>query len=378
LEVTQVFDHRHYVPILRWRPAERGALAKLGWAAESRITPLVELVPRAFHPSDARPDLSVKDVLGRIANDVLENWGQSPLFVDLGLLPASMRTRNGEHPLMALRDEAWRQQLTLVPVTGLDRGQEYQAAAQAMASESGCGLMVRLRCSDIRSIPSAGDLLQLVRHLGVPPKSVDLLVDLGVSASSEVSIRKLCSALPHVHSWRSFTVASGAFPRDLSGLEKNRQHTLRRTDWVLWRDQVCEPADLMRIPTYCDYTIQHPVYYEYDHPGPPNISASIRYTCDEYWLVMRGEGLRNPGGHGYVQYAANAALLCDRDEFCGAQFSYGDDYISEVAGRLGKRGTASYGSPMTWLRAGINHHIAFVVRQIATLFGSPDDSGRMP
>jgi mannose-6-phosphate isomerase-like protein (cupin superfamily) len=40
-----------------------------------------------------------------------------------------------------------------------------------------------------------------------------------------------------------------------------------------------------------------------------NISASIRYTTDDYWVIMRGEGLRNKGGAGYDQYPANAELL---------------------------------------------------------------------
>ena len=77
---------------------------------------------------------------------------------------------------------------------------------------------------------------------------------------------------------------------------------------------------------------------------------------------MRGEGLRNEGGRGYAQYAANATLLCERDEFSGSSFSYGDRYLANL--------TEGYGSPETLLRAGINHHLTFVIQQISNLFAT--------
>lgn len=134
-------------------------------------------------------------------------------------------------------------------------------------------------------------------------------------------------------------------------------------DWRVWHREVTDPSQsLPRRPSYSDYTIQHAIYSE--PQGPLNISASIRYTSGDYWVIMRGEGLRNADGPGYAQYPANALLLTARNEFCGADFSYGDEYIRDIALQNKKTG-----SPETWLRAGINHHLTFVVRQIATLFG---------
>jgi hypothetical protein len=75
---------------------------------------------------------------------------------------------------------------------------------------------------------------------------------------------------------------------------------------------------------------------------------------------MRGEGLRNCSGAGFAQYPANAELLLNRKEFCGAHFSYGDAYIWEK----GSHQAESNGNPETWLRAGINHHLVFKIRQI--------------
>lgn len=78
---------------------------------------------------------------------------------------------------------------------------------------------------------------------------------------------------------------------------------------------------------------------------------------------MRGEGVFNTNGPGFAQFPANAQLLCDRDEFYGASFSYGDQYIEEMGSQFDKPGNA-----MTWLRAGINHHLTLVVNQVSNLF----------
>jgi hypothetical protein len=126
-------------------------------------------------------------------------------------------------------------------------------------------------------------------------------------------------------------------------------------------------GSLLRHATFGDYTIQNGAFLE--PPSRPNISASIRYTTDENWVIMRGEGLRNKDGPGHDQYPANAELLCGRDEYCGEDFSYGDAYIRERYENPQKTG-----NPETWLRAGINHHVTFVVRQIARLFALSTDA----
>ena len=177
---------------------------------------------------------------------------------------------------------------------------------------------------------------------------------------SHPDLKTLCASLPQLSKWRSFIVLVGAFPKDLQKLEKNRRHNLQRDDWLFWRNQVRTlPRDTRR-PTFGDYTIQHPVYRE--PPENSNPSASIRYTHSEYWVIMRGEGLCHKGSAGNAQYPAEAQLLCGMDEFCGAGFSSGDQYIQETSQQPNSPGT-----PYTWLRAGINHHMTFTTSQILEL-----------
>src|SRR5438094_4091665 len=65
------FDHKHYVPVLRWKRAERDALVRLTNDVRTRITPLLELV------------LTKSNSPSKIADDVRKYWwGPSPFFLD--------------------------------------------------------------------------------------------------------------------------------------------------------------------------------------------------------------------------------------------------------------------------------------------------------
>lgn len=114
-------------------------------------------------------------------------------------------------------------------------------------------------------------------------------------------------------------------------------------------------------PDIGDYTIQHPFYEEPVEGANP--TASIRYACDTYWIIMRGQALRKKekgGGTRHEQYPANAELLCARKEFDGAHFSSGDEYIWSI----GSHRQPGPGTPETWLRAGINRHLVLTARQV--------------
>jgi hypothetical protein len=43
-----MYDHKHYVPVLRWKRAERIALKSMFEEDRVRLTPLIELTPRDF------------------------------------------------------------------------------------------------------------------------------------------------------------------------------------------------------------------------------------------------------------------------------------------------------------------------------------------
>ena len=88
----------------------------------------------------------------------------------------------------------------------------------------------------------------------------------------------------------------------------------------------------------------------------------MRYTADGSWLVLKGRNLRD---HGYEQFYDVCADLIARDEYSGREFSWGDEYIDDCANR--RVGT---GNLTTWRKVGTSHHLSYVLRELATAFGS--------
>lgn len=354
-----MFDHRHYVPVLRWKGAERAALQHLFLTDKNGLTPLLEIPP-----TDFASGADVDSLLSRCGRQIAKSWGCARAFVDLALIDPPVRSLAGRHPVVVFWEFAREHQLILVPVTGVSRTLEFQLAVRNVIEQDGHGVGVRLTLSDLESPSLGSDLNALNASLGLTYEDVDLLVDFGIADESNSDFAYVCDRVPWIERWRSFTVIAGAFPKDLQEF-KVGQHLLPRHEWSQWLVQVLSSlSKLPRVPTFGDYTIQHAIYHE--PPPGANVSASIRYTTSAHWLIMRGEGLRTAGSPGHKQYPANAVLLCEREEFCDPYFSYGDEYISKVA----KGKITTPGNPETWLRAGINHHLTFVVRQLAATVGA--------
>jgi hypothetical protein len=77
-----MFDHAHYVPILRWKRGEWVALSQVRPEHCAHMTPLIELTPRAFEHRKPDSTKARKNVLRCTANDILEYWGSAPIFLE--------------------------------------------------------------------------------------------------------------------------------------------------------------------------------------------------------------------------------------------------------------------------------------------------------
>lgn len=350
------FKKDHYVPVLRWKRAEIDGLRKLDWKMREQITPLIELVP------------TVDNTASKVSNEVKTSWAFAPFFLDFVNLLNIETADTIAKVINALRMGGMKS----IPVTGIDRGSYFQTViANAVASDKR-GACIRLYPHDLTSSWLPIKLGDLVQRLGLRPEQVDIVADYQLLTDFAMSFQDLCKKLPHLDRWRTLTVISGAFSEDLTEYNKNAQYTRPREDWLFWCAH--KNARLERRPTYGDYGIQYAFYKE--PPEHSNPSASIRYTSDDYWVIMRGEGLQNENGPGNAQYGANAQLLSAREEFCGRSFSYGDRYIDDLSKGIG------VGTPETLLRAGTNHHITFVADQLSKFFsisiGDAPFLGRYP
>lgn len=367
-----------YVPVLRYKDAELGALkdfASVYRANQNLIAPIVEPVPSKFERSRRGEKVSVDSVLDEIAKDIATHWGwYSPVYIDNWLLEPEMRSDDDINPLERLFNSMRSKRalginIQAVPVTGLDKSRykDYQNTVRKICRKDNLGLGVRILRDDLTKQDFSKQLLTLVKELEIEPEMVDLFIDYQLITSTTSSIlefNEICNLIPSIDKWRSFTVISGAFPPDLANFNPPGVHEHIRADWLMWHDHYSKHRNLVRRPDYGDYTIQHPYFHKQKEYACP--SASIRYTSKNKWVIVKGRSLRTP--QGYNQYPANAAILCSREEYCGADYSAGDEYISQMSLEIAEtESKMETGNAKTWLQAGINHHLVFVMKQLANL-----------
>jgi hypothetical protein len=360
-----MFTSKHYVPILKWKRAEQNALKVLDEKYRKHITPLLQFVMPRGKPGDQRENIVLKfeEQLPEIAEKVIEVWGKTPTFIDVSLLytiPLKVKAliviTQGGHDLGGF----------FIPTVHLNDEQSIKETAYSLAKKNKCGLCLRLICPDFVDLNKLNqDIANFLSAGKLEEKDVDLIVDIKETENNGDKCSKylkMTQDLPNLAKWRTFSFASGSFPEDLSAYRLDEKNLILRVDWMSWKENITRKT-LKRKPAFADYTIQHPIYKEatqFYHP-----TASIKYTLENEWLIMKGKKQR------FEMYLGSAKLLSQNSHFYGESFSYGDKYIALKAKHcdvyLKNKKIGGTGSTETWITAGINHHLALVATQVSNL-----------
>lgn len=355
-------QNSHYVPVLRCKKAECMALRELSAEDRAHVTPLIEIPRTAFVPVRRRSSRKSKPkdpakVVHALVHGLKQAWGDHPLLLDVGLLKAGFRIGDSL-PLEAFAGEARKQSLEIVPVASIRASEPQRGVLRRVASTR--GVCLRLKELDLLLPDFLNRLREFHRDIKVHPRRTDLVIDFEECYEGGPSYASICETIPALDQWRSFTIVSGAFAKNLAGYPMNTVSSRRRADWIRWLEQSQNGTNLPRRPNYGDYTIQFARYLEPKPGSRP--SASVRYALPNEWLILRGEWPGKENGPGREQYTMWAQVLLGRDDFSGEAFSAGDAYIAARA-----RDESHPGDPMEWLFAGINRHITLTLRQLATL-----------
>lgn len=383
-----MFNHAHYVPVLFWKRGEQDAVQQLTYEDKRRMTPLLEIPadrrPPRKEPKRPRPK---RDWLVEMAMRVQHCWdSRLPAFVELVPEPAVPITSAQLASCLPRFFHAARlRDLGLIPVVRLAYEEERRTLIGAIVEEDGQGVCIRLTPEDLGRPSLREDLEQLLAQLATPVERAHLVVDFHVLGAEGFNLLLLCAQIPFLQQWQTFTVVGGAFPSGLARLEYG-PNSVPRSEWLAWSTQVLK--DLPRKPAFGDYATQHPV--PFNSARHPNPCANIRYTLEHDWRVMKGRQLvpraqERGDSDRYEQFPAMAVLLVDardhmrRPYFRGDSFSRGDHYIQKMASKYqsdAEPDRVATGTPTTWLTAAVNHHLTFVVIQIATLFSPSGAPGR--
>ncbi|HEY4011065.1 MAG TPA: beta family protein, partial [Acidobacteriaceae bacterium] len=202
---------------------------------------------------------------------------------------------------------------------------------------------------------------RIMESIGSDSASTDLIIDLqdighDLDRATLVA-RSIFSQVPRKEMWRRFILVASSFPEDLSDIDAASIQKLPRLEWNLWTRLQHKRAALPRLDLiFGDYAISNPTQKELD-PRTMRMSANIRYTTPDDWLIVKGRNVRK---YGFDQYFDLCRILIERPEYSGRDFSAGDKYISDCAEAQKGPGNAT-----TWRRVGVNHHLTLMVEQLA-------------
>ncbi len=335
-----------YVPILRSKPAEIWAW---GHATQTALGN-----SRVFFEID--PTTSAKTPLEDFASRLARNWpAGSVVTVDSG------RFNGANGGVRQLAQALQRHQIPERPVVHLDDPPPVLAEVADACALHGQGACLRLGSEDQDPDPRVPkhQVATMLAEIGLGTQNIDLLIDFKVIASTRDVTRCTPLAIAMLSwaasngPWRSVTLASGAFPRSVSGLQLGAPTPLTRYDAILFADVLSAGPEIE--PDYGDYGINYPIIA----PAPPRQpNPNLRYTDSLAWWVYR-EARTRPGNESFFTACANVVQSAC---WAGPGFSAGDIEIERCS-----RSEGSPGAATQWLQYGASHHIATVVHRLATL-----------
>ncbi len=351
------FGCDHYVPVLKVKRAEKTALMLLPAHARSRITPLLEIVER-------KPEVTLAKHLENAFRDLSASLeGTERCFLD-----AHEISPDGNSGAMAVFARAATDSISFTPVTGISRTVDVAAALLYRAQ----GTAIRLSRADFEAGTLQRRLLGFLGTHQLRPEDVDLIADLGpvddmVSLGVEALADAFMADIPNQSQWRTLTLSACAFPAGLGAIERYSDGFADRIDWVALRNTAAARArQSLRVPTYSDGAIQHPIGVEGFDPVKMQVSASVRYTTGERWLLMKGESIRRrPPSAQYKDLATHLAHGHLSGNFFGASHCPGCASVRAAAS-----GASGHGSLEAWGRIGTLHHIVCVLNDIKSSCGS--------
>ena len=355
-----------YVPILKGKEGEFAALETLPPAVKPLVTPLIEVPGVPFDFALGRSARSLDEHTRSVLERMSKSWGANEFYLSTPYFGEDEHLADGRCALDFLLSECKKRDLRVIPVIS---PRSSDACFKTLFERKNHDETVCIRLStsdfteDVDTDEVLSDLLQRIGRGSV--NGLDLVVDFGdlefedaIAAFMARSV--LAMPVPLNEAWTNVIFAASSFPKDLSSVGPNSITLLPRREWKLWKEIHGKRSAIPRNLVFGDYAISHPTQRELD-PRTMRMSASIRYTAPNDWLIVKG---RNVNQYGFEQFFELSKSLTQKPEYCGSNYSWGDRFIFDCA-----EGISGPGNATTWRKVGVNHHIAFMARQLANPSG---------
>jgi len=347
-----MLDCKYYIPIIKWKRAERGALQALKSEILDCITPVVELQAISIDYATEEFKQTPDEYLEKAIRELKEVFDKNKIFF---IDTSNLIDEDGNSFAAKFYERARQNNLKFIPVTNTERDyDEINACLRSMEN----GLCLRINIQDLDTPDFPKNILDFIAKNNVSVEKLDLILDFAASEMPYSILKRTCLEAINIISdnipSRTLVFAMTSMPENMSRVVANGTETIERREWLIWKDLL---GDFKRKPLFGDYGIQHPEQAQID-PRYMNPSANIRYTLKECFLILKGRSFRDHGGE---QFRDLARKLVASGDFFGSRHCAGCNKIALIA-ELESKETA--GNLEKWRKIGSMHHFTLTVEQI--------------
>ncbi len=343
-----------YVPILKWKAGEQRALEGLPVNERKYVMPLIEIIPN-------NNEVSTKEYIIDNMQKVCKFWSESPCFIDIFSL-LEYDIDEPEHPLIVAYNTI-RNSCSPIFIINKDIDKASLRALCGILSNKKQHIAIKLYENELDDDGILDKLNAILEKTNLTTREVHIILDFqDISSLSQKRLAKIYKRtlldFPLLDKWASITIAASNFPNNLSEFEVGVS-SLPRTEWLSWNDIINDN----QISNICkfwfgDYAING-VYLPPEYQPYMAMSANIRYTTSNEWIIFKGRSVRSLG---FEQFPKICNDIINSDLYYGKNFSLGDLIIYQCA-----KGEVGTGNATTWRKVGTSHHISVVASQIASL-----------
>lgn len=340
-----------YVPILKARRAELGALATQ--QVTTTTEPVFEFQTAVWNQNGKGKSMGA-DVAAFI--DALRRQWWKPAFVDLSRVASTPAERSSWWALIqALVALPGVPAYQLAPVfTNTDTTAVLNNAHPLAQSAGKALLRVQAPYADIPGLAQLHH--DIASAMNLPVSAVEVLIDWSDSTenhsldSMENHVQAIISALP------TGVPAIIAGTPDTTACTQSGQWDLIRREWWLWLRLHAQNLDV----DFGDYALLPPPTPGWGRPT----YGHLRYSVNDELHVERQLASTGGLGDGFKMCCDNLVAL---HKFAGPTFSLGDTTIDDIV----HRGTTPPGGAEAWRRIALQHHLCLVDQQLASPPAAP-------
>lgn len=350
-----------YVPFLKSKQNEIHALAELDKDILDRIVPFFD------YPKKQGGDSSeiVGAAIGRLVKKFKKYLGElNEFYFDIYDVNDSLKVE-GVHLYRFLMESF--SDFPLIPVVSIDRSDEHQESV-IQAKKSGLlssnSIAFRITPEDFQNYSVvSNDIEDMLEPVFSLFESVDLIFDCRICSGLDAEkiskyIHTFAKTFSGNYPVRRLIISGSSIPASAAEiLTSNSEAYVDRVEIDIFGNTASLGAmDYV----FGDYTTISP---DYSDPIPGEqmqgrITAKFIYSFDGQHYFIRGGSLKTKGRD---QYYDMAAILCSKEFFRGADYSWGDTYFEEKSRAEGDQCYVN-----TVIRPAINAHITYAVQDLLT------------